>query len=80
MKKIILVGAIALLGLASCKKDYTCECKLHVIDSEGNIYTGTPIITNLSSITRNKATSDCKGIGKAGEISSDIVSECYLND
>jgi hypothetical protein len=26
MKKIIFVGALAILGLASCKKDYTCEC------------------------------------------------------
>ena len=28
MKKIILVGAVALLGLASCKKEYTCECTI----------------------------------------------------
>jgi hypothetical protein len=26
MKKIFLVGALAFLGLTSCKKDYTCEC------------------------------------------------------
>jgi hypothetical protein len=26
MKKIMLVGAVALLALASCKKDRTCEC------------------------------------------------------
>jgi hypothetical protein len=26
MKKIILVAAVAMLVLASCKKDYTCEC------------------------------------------------------
>jgi len=26
MKKIILVGAVAMLGLASCKKERTCEC------------------------------------------------------
>jgi len=26
MKKMIVLGAVALLALASCKKDYTCDC------------------------------------------------------
>ncbi|MFN5786868.1 MAG: hypothetical protein ACK457_12955 [Flavobacteriia bacterium] len=26
MKKVFFLGAFAVLGLASCKKDYTCEC------------------------------------------------------
>lgn len=26
MKKIIFLGSFAVLGLVSCKKDYTCEC------------------------------------------------------
>lgn len=26
MKKIIIVSALAVFALASCKKDYTCEC------------------------------------------------------
>jgi hypothetical protein len=26
MKKVLFLGAFAALGLASCKKDYTCEC------------------------------------------------------
>jgi len=26
MKKVLLVSAFAVLALASCKKDYTCEC------------------------------------------------------
>ena len=30
MKKVILVQAVALLGLASCKKDYTCEWTVSV--------------------------------------------------
>lgn len=29
MKKFMLVGAVALLALASCKKDRTCECKVN---------------------------------------------------
>ncbi len=27
MKKILLIAAVAGLTFASCKKDYTCECK-----------------------------------------------------
>lgn len=26
MKKVLFVGALALVSLASCKKDYTCSC------------------------------------------------------
>jgi hypothetical protein len=26
MKKVLLVAAVAGLAMASCKKDYTCEC------------------------------------------------------
>jgi hypothetical protein len=26
MKKLLFLGATATLALASCKKDYTCEC------------------------------------------------------
>ena len=26
MKKVFFLAAFAVLGLASCKKDYTCEC------------------------------------------------------
>jgi hypothetical protein len=26
MKRVILLGALAMVVLASCKKEYTCEC------------------------------------------------------
>ena len=26
MKKVLVVAAVAMLALASCKKDFTCEC------------------------------------------------------
>jgi hypothetical protein len=28
MKKVILVAAVGMMALASCKKDYTCDCTL----------------------------------------------------
>ena len=37
MKKIILVGAVALLGLASCKKDRTCECTFELLGEKETV-------------------------------------------
>ena len=34
MKKVMIFGAIALFGLSSCKKNYTCEC-VQTIDLMG---------------------------------------------
>lgn len=34
MKKLLLVGAVAVLGLASCKKDYTCTYTYDVLGTE----------------------------------------------
>lgn len=32
MKKVLLVSAFAVLALASCKKDYVCDCGLVSVD------------------------------------------------
>jgi hypothetical protein len=44
MKKMLFLGAFAVLGLASCKKDYTCECSLNVM---GQTTTATYTYTNV---------------------------------
>lgn len=31
MKKLLLVGAVAVLGLSACKKSYTCTCEVEVL-------------------------------------------------
>ena len=38
MKKVILVAAVAMLALASCKKDHTCTCD---VTTSGLVGTGT---------------------------------------
>ena len=48
MKKV-LVAAIALLALASCKKDYTCECETLGIKS-----------TTTINDTKKNATESCE--------------------
>lgn len=52
MKKILLVGALAFIGLASCKKDYTCECK----DS-----TGAVVSSSTVTGTKKAAKAACEG-------------------
>ena len=60
MKKIMLVGAVALLGLASCKKDYTCECT--VVTDMTSIGEGksTSTISETIKDTKSKATEACE--------------------
>ncbi len=55
MKKVLLVGAVALLGLASCKKDYTCECTVDLLG-----------VKTTSSTTLNATKSDAKEACEAG--------------
>jgi hypothetical protein len=31
MKKVLFVAALGMLTLASCKKDYTCECTTTIV-------------------------------------------------
>jgi hypothetical protein len=52
MKKVVLFAAAGLIVLASCKKDYTCECKM-----EGTI-TGT--VSGTVKDTKKKAKEECE--------------------
>jgi len=56
MKKIILVGALALLGLSSCKKDYTCSCSIKDVDS-GLSITSEELSTTISNSSKSDAES-----------------------
>ncbi len=64
MKKIILVGAVALLGLASCKKDYTCECTATVDGYSASAST-------TLNATKSDATEACEA-GTAGNVVCEI--------
>jgi len=45
MKRVILVAAVSLMALASCKKDYTCEC---TVTSNGSSATSSTVLENVS--------------------------------
>ena len=66
MKKIILVGALALLGLSSCKKDYTCECFKYDPNTLESI-SGTEEKVTLSSSSKEQAIEDCLAKGMEEE-------------
>jgi len=56
MKKSILICGLALLGLTSCKKTWTCECKTS--------YSGTTmesIPVQLQNQTKKEAKTQCDG-------------------
>lgn len=53
MKKVLFLGAFAVLALSSCKKDYTCEC---TVTSGGLSVTSTTTIND----TKKNATTTCE--------------------
>ena len=60
MKKVLLVGAVALLGLTACKKDYTCECTISTdMTSVGGEKSTSTISTTINE-TKSKATTACE--------------------
>jgi hypothetical protein len=66
MKKVVLVGAVALLGLTSCKKDYTCSCSVKNVDTGVSITTE-ELTSTISSSSKSDAESECakeEGVGQ----------------
>jgi hypothetical protein len=63
MKKLFSIGVVALLSLASCNKDYTCECTKYDPNTLEPI-SGTEEKATISSSSKEQAIEDClaKGI------------------
>ena len=65
MKKALLIGSLGMFGviaLASCKKDYTCECT----SSVGGITAGTSSVTITD--TKKKAEDQCVTSGASATV------------
>lgn len=59
MKKVmILVAAFAVVGLTSCKKDWTCECTTS--DSSGTLDDVSASVT-LTDLNKSDAETACSG-------------------
>ncbi|MBX3163940.1 MAG: hypothetical protein KF900_05625 [Bacteroidetes bacterium] len=55
MKKIVMIAAVVALSMASCKKDYTCEC------SGGSIPAGLAKI-EYKKVKKKDAQSSCDAL------------------
>ena len=53
MKKLIFLGAFAILTLASCKKDWTCTCTSSLGGGSSS--------TTISDKTKSDAKAECDG-------------------
>jgi len=60
MKKVLFIAAIGSLSLASCKKDYTCECT-------SNLFGTTVSIKSTAKSSKKGAEEWCKSQQNATE-------------
>ena len=70
MKKVLLLGAFAIIGLASCKKDYTCECT-----SEANGISATASTTIKDTKKKAKEACESKSVSTGSSTSSCKIKE-----
>lgn len=76
-RPIIAIVAVLGIGLASCKKDYTCECsKIHTNN-------GTTVSTADGSYqfkdSRPRAETKCNDLEKSGtDVAGDYTRECQI--
>jgi len=74
MKRVLLVSAFAVLALASCKKDYTCDCVSSINGVEYS--TSTSVIHS----TKKKATDTCTASSTSSTSGgSTVTTTCTIN-
>ncbi len=69
MKKIILLAAVATLGLASCKKDYSCTCT----NTDVTTITGGASTTTTDAAVTTKYLETKKGYAKGNCVSTETT-------
>ncbi len=62
MKKVLFLGVFAVLGLASCKKDYTCACTSTVLGVSTTVTTTIKDKKNDAKTTCEKGSNSAAGI------------------
>jgi hypothetical protein len=84
MKNVLLVSALALLGLSSCKKDWTCSCETKsvltdqkyasIANLNGAPYNYTQDI-GLTNLDKSSATTKCNEAQSGKKITDDIMNK-----
>ena len=73
-RPIIAIVAILGLGLASCKKEYTCECKRITTNDDGSSTT-TPESTYTFKDSRARAETKCNDMETSSD--GDVFTDPY---
>ena len=73
MKKMLFLGSFAVLGLASCKKEYTCTCTGYI---DGVAVPGSASSTTIKD-TKSKATDACN-TGDEADAGLGISVDCEI--
>lgn len=72
-KSIFVLAGVAMLALASCKKDYTCECTTSVPGFT------TESVSVVINDTKKKATAECeKGSGTVSLLGITSTTVCKI--
>ncbi len=58
MKKLLVIAVIAVVGLASCKKDYTCSCTI----------LGQTTVSEFKDVTQSDAEEACDEADAAAQL------------
>lgn len=78
MKKTLLIVGVSLIGLASCKKDYTCACTTTVtvpeFEVDGSILQGGSTTTTSGSTVLNGKKDEVKAKCESGSTSTSTPS------
>lgn len=79
MKKVVVaVIALSGLALASCKKDYSCECRKIHTDDDGNTVTSSDGTYTFKD-SRARAEDRCNDLeGSGTDILGDYTRECDI--
>lgn len=73
MKKAIIFASIAVFGLASCKKDWDCEC-----ETTDSANPGTTLETESTiNDTKKKAEEACEG---QSQTVGTVTTDCHIHD
>lgn len=81
MKNVIKISALSMIvsmGLASCKKDYTCSCSKTYTRTDGSTYTSSDGLYTFDD-SKVRASERCNAQeGSGSDISGDYTRDCEI--
>lgn len=66
MKNFFLIFGLTLLGMASCKKDYTCTCTSNTNYSNGDMDGNGPTVTTYKDVKKVQVGAACADYQRTG--------------